>query len=122
MPKDYTKYKLNGELINYKSRLVEAVVTDYIESHKNITLSELEILFAPEIQQETEMWVPEASSAVVCAADKVIEKTYGKRYFKTEIPLADGQKVRICRGWDIWNIGAFIERARKLGYQIEEIK
>lgn len=46
-----------------------------------------------------------------------------RRYFLTEpIILKGGVKVVVCSQWGIANIYKFIERAKKLGYSIEEYK
>lgn len=54
MSKDFSKYSFKDHTYN-KRRLVEAVVKDYLTSHKNITFSELQEVFPPEIQQQTKV-------------------------------------------------------------------
>ena len=118
MPKDFTKYSFNGK-IYCKRQLVKAVVEDYIYSNKGISLEELTNVFPSDIQQETKLKV---ASFDIIRKSKDISDFDNKLDFPDKISLNDGVKIRINGGWDKDNIKAFIECAKKLGYEIEEKK
>jgi phosphosulfolactate synthase (CoM biosynthesis protein A) len=118
MAKDYKKYLFEGN-IHCKRQLVKNVVENYINSHKNVTLEHLEKAFPSKIQQETKLKI--ASFDVIRKASDISDSD-NRHYFKERISLADGTEIRINGGWDKDNIVAFIECARKLGYEIKEIE
>ncbi|MBP3771141.1 MAG: hypothetical protein J6I53_00450 [Treponema sp.] len=118
MAKDCSKYLFKGKLYG-KGRLVEAVVTDYILAHKNITYSELTQIFSADIQQVTKLKV--ASFDVVRETSEISENQ-SRHYFSDEIQLADTKKIRINRGWDKDNIVPFIKKTEELGYKIKKIE
>ena len=118
MAKDFSKYEFNGEKYG-KGRLVEAVVSDYISTHKSITYSELAQIFSADIQKMTKLKV--AAFDVVRETPRIHEID-SRRYFSDEIQLADGKKIRVNRGWDKDNILAFIKKAEKLGYEIKKLE
>jgi hypothetical protein len=113
--KDFSKYLFNGEAYG-KSRLVLAVVKQFVKDHNPETFKELESAFPSSLQ---------GSLGVVKLIDSVSNKYKGaeggvKRYFVKEgeiIHLPSGEQVIICTQWGA-NIEEFIENARKLGYEI----
>ena len=116
--RDYTKYKFNNE--NYlKRQLVLAVVKKYCEDNPNITFDELNKAFPDNLQ---------GSHGVVKLRNYLIDKyqnqkdNYYDRYFDNDpITLANGDIVLVSSQWGVANIDSFIERSKKLGYEIEEL-
>ncbi len=117
MSKDFSKYRFKDHTYN-KRRLVEAVVKDYLNSHKTITFSELQKVFPAEIQQQTKIGI---SSIAVIEKVENIPQWLSKKFFDEEITLSDNTKIQIYGGWDVDNIVPFIKRAIQLGYKIEKI-
>lgn len=114
MAKDFTKYIFSQKKYG-KNQLVKAVVEDYINTHKNISLAELEKAFPQEIQHKT---------GTNFLFDVIREEKYvfeDKRYFSDTIILSDGKVIKICNQWDKDNIPKFIECAKSLGYFISPV-
>jgi hypothetical protein len=117
--KDFSKYMFDGRTYG-KSRLVLAVVKQYVKDHHPTTFEKLELAFPGDIQ---------GSLGVVRLMDSVSDKYKGiggvKRYFVNDdeiIRLESGEKVIVCTQWGT-NIGRFIEHAvDKLDYKIKNIK
>ncbi len=117
MSKDNTKYIFNGNTY-CKRQLVKAIVEDYINHHKDITFSELEEKFPPEIQQNTKIKI--ASYGIIKKTVNIPE-SMTDRFFSNKIKLSDGNIIQIFGGWDKDNIDVFIKHAEKLGYLIKSI-
>ena len=102
-----------------KSRLVLAVINDYIRNHENCTLESLKTIFPKRLQ---------GSLGVVDTfenANEIYRSTKHKRHFIHEcdrIVLNNGQQIVVCTQWGIGNINQFINKAREIGCIIEEIK
>ena len=116
-PKDFSKYLFNGETYG-KSRLVLAVVKQYVEDCHPTAFEDLEKAFPSHLQ---------GSLGVVKLIDSVSDKYKGvggvKRYFVNEdeiIYLPSGERVIVCTQWGV-NIDRFIEHAmNKLDYKIKK--
>ena len=116
--KDFSKYMFGGETYG-KSRLVLAVVKQFVEDHNPETFKELEAAFPSQLQ---------GSLGVVKRMNSVSDKYKGaeggvKRYFIKQdeiIYLPSGEQVIICTQWGA-NIERFIESAKKLGYEIIKV-
>ncbi len=113
--RDKTKYVFRNKILP-KNRLVFAIVSDYIKTHNDLTLQDLQNIFDKSSQ---------GSLQVIEDYDKVVQiKDYTKRYFCAEnelLTLSDGKTVAICTQWGIFNINKFLTIARQLGYEVEEI-
>ena len=116
---DNSKYRFKNK-IYCKCRLVEAVVRDYIFSHKSITFEELKKQFPDKLQFE-HTHIACAKYDVFREIHDIDNKSISDRYFSEEIKLADEKIIRINRGWDKDNILDFIQRASELNYIIEKI-
>lgn len=113
---DYTKYKFEGNIYG-KNRLVLAIVKAYVRDNPTIVYSNLKTIFFDQLQGST--------LGVIATPIEARQKRKDpeRRYFLTEpIILKGGVKVVVCSQWGIANIYKFIERAKKLGYSIEEYK
>jgi hypothetical protein len=112
--KDFSKYKLNGNLFG-KGRLVLEVVKDYVASHSNISYSELEKVFPKWCQGSIDIF-----TTVEMAHTQAERKK--KHFLKPEeiIQLDDAQ-IAVTNQWGITNIPNFIKLSRKLGFTIEQV-
>ena len=116
--KDFSKYMFGGRTYG-KSRLVLAVVKQYVKDHHPTTFEKMELAFPGDIQ---------GSLGVVKLIDSVSDKYKGiggvKRYFVNDdeiIRLESGEKVIVCTQWGA-NIDRFIEHTtRETGYKIEKV-
>ena len=116
--KDFSKYLFEGKTYG-KSRLVLAVLQQYVEDYHPVTFEELEKAFPSTLQ---------GSLGVVKRIEDVSDKYKGnggvKRYFIKEdeiIHLSSGEQVIVCTQWGSSNLEKFIEYAiLGLGYQIEK--
>lgn len=113
--KDFSKYRFDGQIYG-KSRLVLAVVKQYVADYNPHTFEELRQAFPDELQ---------GSFAVVCLVEDVPDKYRGiggvKRYFDEIIRLASGERVLVSTQWGA-NIERFIEQAMfVLGYEIYKV-
>ena len=115
--KDFSKYMFDGRTYG-KSRLVLAVVKQYVKDHHPATFDELEKAFPSSIQ---------GSLGVVRRIEDVSEKYKGnggvKRYFVDDIIiLASGEQVIVCTQFGAPNTEKFVEHViNKLGYAISKI-
>ena len=117
--KDYTKYVLNhvvGPL--GKGRLVHEVIKDYIAKNPGITFDDLQRVFPDSLRTQT---TKKVKNHVVALEEDVDAEDRYARYFKEALPCADGNVV-VSSQWGIGNINNFIERAKELGYSINEVK
>ena len=118
--RDYSKYLFNG--VEYsKSRLVLAVVKQYVNDLKPVDYNSLLEVFPDSLQG--------TNRGVVRLADDVRKTDKGnggkKRYFVEDgdiIRLPSGQNVLVCNQWGIDNISSFIEHvSKRLNYRIQKI-
>jgi hypothetical protein len=119
--RDFSKYSFNGKTYG-KSRLVLAVVQQYVEDHHPATFEELKEAFPDDLQ---------GSFGVVRVFDDVPDKYKGiespvKRYFIKEdeiIRLNSGERVAVCTQWAASNTEKLVKNAmNKLGYEIRRIE
>lgn len=111
--KDLTKY-LYKETKYGKSRLVLAIVKDYVNSHQGIGFDELRKVFPNRIQ---------GSMNVFTTLDES-KKIKGIRHFQNTddvIHLSDSS-IAVCNQWGLKNITAFINHVRELGYDVQSVK
>ena len=112
--KDITKYIFKNSIYG-KSRLVHAVIREYIVANPETSYSELKHIFPPKTQ----------GSIGVFNHFEYVENKYkdkaNKRHFIKDaelIQLSDC-KVAICTEWGVGNINAFIKAAQSINYEIE---
>ena len=95
-----------------KSRLVEAVIKHYCETHDNLTLAGLQMTFPKELQRHMDV--------------VTFNPRDPNRYFKRTVVWVEDKPLYICNQWGrgggIDNTENFITKARELGYQIERIE
>lgn len=111
--KDFSKLFFNGQSYG-KSRLVLAVVQQYVLDHPETSFQELELAFPKHLQ---------GSIGVVNPYHEVLEKYHGKsdaRHFikeKDVVRLSEGDVV-VSTQWGVGNIVAFIQAAVLHGYEV----
>ena len=113
--KDYTRYNFEGD-IYWKNRLVLAVVSAYVRDNPEVTIDLLRSQFPDELQ---------GSYGVIQEAELIkSDLKKSQRFFIKDdeiLELPDEQtKVVVCNQWGIDNIISFIDRAKKLGFEISE--
>jgi hypothetical protein len=114
---DYTRYRFKNN-VYAKNRLVLAIVKDYINNHENCTYESLRTTFFKSLQGSLGVFDTFES------ADEIHRRTGYKRHFLNNneiITLRSGQRIAVCTQWEIENIRQFIDRARDIGYDIEEV-
>lgn len=109
--RDYTHYKFKGIEYTTKNRLVYAVVKEYVASN-NLTFKQIKSIFESNLQ---------GSLGVVCRINDI--KDFKRYYTKPQDVLVshDNIEFAVCNQWGIDNIGKFINKAKELGYDIEEV-
>ncbi|WP_108946912.1 hypothetical protein [Shewanella halifaxensis] len=117
MPKDSTKYQLNGETYG-KGRLVHAVVKQYIQNEKP-TVKQLKNAFPKELQGSIGVFLTEVEIALRAQSSRDNKV----RFFTNseDSLLAGGETIFVCTEWGVGNIGEFIHHARSLAFDIREI-
>lgn len=120
--KDYTSYKFNDNTYK-KSRLVLAVVKQYVKDHKGITAIELAKAFPNKFGLVGRYECTKKLDSLKNDNNKL--KDPEKRYFCKDdevIRLDNGEVVVVCTQWDKKMIDLFIEFVKdNYGYEIEEI-
>lgn len=110
---DYTQYIFEGSKYG-KAKLVLAVVRAYVRDNPKISYHTLKSIFYDDLQ---------GSTGVVATPSEARKKRKDpeKRYYTNyALSLVDGP-VWVCTQWGIENIGKFINKARSLGYRIDEV-
>ncbi len=112
--RNFNKYLYRGHVYG-KSRLVEAVITDYIHEHPDITVDELKKVFPDNLQGSWGCFQPH---------DEAIKRQNGgRKRYRTDTPVdVNGDSIVICDQWSIHNIGNFIAKAKTLGIDIKQYK
>ena len=113
--KDFSKFRFNGNSYN-KGRLVNAVIKKVVEDNPEITFAELERKFPKKIQGSWGVFILKDE------AEKIYKRTNRIRYYiKPEevILLADNILISTTTQWVTESIKAFIEQAKKEGYNVE---
>jgi len=101
--RDYTKYVFKGNKYG-KSRLVLAVISDYLTKHPNLSLTDLKTLFSREKLNQ--------SFEVVELANNAAEK----RFFLNDDDIIkySKKKLAITNQWGKSNIQSFIDFSKKV--------
>lgn len=111
---DYTEYSIEGGQFLGKNKFVYAAVSMYVKQHPNVSFSDLERVFPPELQ---------GSFGVIRTMDYIKEKNYnGRRYFKEpEYVLHSGDNIpfAVSTEWGKGNIDKFVNAVKQLGYHVE---
>lgn len=114
--KDTTKYLFKGRTYG-KSRLVLAVVSDYVNTHREMSFDNLKEIFPDSLQ---------GSLGVFATHDSAIKREDGRRYFTNGdevLVTSDNIQIAVCNQWGAsYNIEKFIKAAKTLGYVIRESK
>lgn len=111
--RDRTKYKFNGKVYG-KRQLVFEVVKQYVKERPSITYGELQDAFPDYLQ---------GALGVIRSAETAGRYSGAeRRYYLLDKDLIElhGERYAICSQWDVKNISAFLNVAKKY-YQIEEI-
>ncbi len=114
---DHTKYRFNGALLG-KGRLVLAVMKQYVADNPGITYSGLEKKFSKTLQGS------KGCFNKVEEANEIYERTltHHNRHFRAPEELIEVQEdvtIAVSNQWGIGNIGAFLENASQLGFDIK---
>jgi hypothetical protein len=114
---DKTKYSFMGNTLG-KSRLVHAIVKEYITQHTGIKYSELSNVFPKSLQGSFGVF-----TTLENALDIFRRYRYKRHFIKEdETILLGSQEIAICSQWGIGNIKNIIQLAReKLGFDIHEV-
>lgn len=117
--RDNTKYRFNGMMFG-KSRLVLAVIKQYVASNPSASFAALEKVFPKSCQRPGTLGV----FATYEDANKIFEQTgYRRHFLKPDhlISLSDST-IAICNQWGIDNINEFIKHAKNCGCEITPTK
>jgi len=110
---DNTRYNFMGNIYG-KSRLVLAIIEDYIQHHNDCTLENLKTIFPKKLQGA--LGVIDTFES----ANEIYKRTKHKRHFlNNKITLRSGQEIVVCTQWGIGNINEFINKAKELGFDIK---
>ena len=111
--RDTTKYSFNGKIRLKQQEMVEAVIRQYLKDNPSSSFEELLKAFPKRLQ---------GTYGCVCKVSDIVAP---ERFRPEHIVLMDGTEIAICsqwgRAWGTGNIPLFLENARELGYEIEEI-
>lgn len=111
--RDYSKYDFNGLKALSKSRLVQAVIKEYVSKNGKATLAKLQEVFKSEQIQKRYGIAQELSAA------KKISGTRERYFMKPEDILKVGnQKVVVCNQWSSETLKPLLAIAKGLGYKI----
>ena len=107
--KDYTKYIFNGQKFG-KSRLVLAVIKDYVEKNPTTTFSQLKAIF-PDSLQSRETFTTETEAK---------QKRDRRNFIEPDelITLAD-ETIAVSTQWGLLNTNPFIEHCRRMNIDIK---
>jgi len=110
--RDTTKYSFKNHQYG-KSKLVLAVVKDYVASNPGVTFENLLKVFPKDLQQ---------GSIGVFNELKAVQRKYenknDKRHYVKDIISLEDCNIVVCTQWGVDNINNFIERAKSNGYTI----
>lgn len=111
--RDRRGYEFNGEVYG-KGPLVLAVIRHHVENNPDINYNKLKSAFPDELLK---------SYGIFKRLDQAQEASKKrKRYFlkETQLVSVGDCKVAVCNQFTSSNIGAFLEKAREMGYEIKE--
>jgi hypothetical protein len=115
--KDYTRYLFDNKESN-KRRLVLAVIKKWISENSPIAFNELLVAF-PQNLHGNNLFVTESE-----ASETVLRQQGKRRHFiepEDIISFSDGTRYAVTNQWGKGNLIKFINHARNLGFQIEEV-
>ena len=116
--KDYSTFIFNGKEFN-KGRLVNEVVREYVDRNPSLSFAQLKEKFPKSLQGSFGVFDK------LSRAQEIYNTTGHKRHFikPTEvINLVDGEIIATSNQWRVKSIKAFIENAKKLGFDIKQKK
>jgi hypothetical protein len=104
--RDKAQYSFEGKSYG-KSRLVHAVIADYVAKHGNTTHDKLKEIF-PDRLQGKHVFVKKQY------ADEIHEKSGSKRHFikDNEVILLSDSPIAVSNQWGIQNIKQFVDHCR----------
>ncbi|MBL0044304.1 MAG: hypothetical protein IPP33_07860 [Flavobacteriales bacterium] len=113
---DQTKYNFRGTSYG-KGKLVLAVMKAYEQDHPGITFGLLEQQFPHRLQGK------ETFTTEIKAQELYQTTGYKRHYLEPEdlVPVSDAVAA-VSSQWGLPNIGRFIEHARLLGFDIQEVR
>jgi len=112
--RDTSKYTFKGKTFA-KSRLVHAVVKDYVDKNPNVTFDDLKKAFPDEWQAGGSKSMNRAVFVRLSEAKKLFnEKGHRRHFFKDEeiIQLSD-EVIAVSNQWGVGNIGGFVDGSNK---------
>lgn len=116
--KDYTRYLFNNEEFN-KRKLVLAIIKKWIAENSPQSFNELTLVF-PQSLRGGKLFVTENE------AQAVSQRENGKRrhFLESEdiISFSDSTRYAVSNQWNKDSLAIFINHARNLGFQIEEME
>lgn len=115
--KDYTQYNFQGNFFN-KRKLVLAVIKKWFSENNPMDIYELLNVFPQEIRKGG-MFVP------VDSAKEIYNRQSIYRHFLGDgeiFVFPDSSQYAVSNQWGKGNIERFISQAKKIGYEIEEVK
>lgn len=114
--KDLTKYKFDGQVFN-KRKLVLAVVLYWIDKNKPDNFENLLIAF-PQETRKSGLFEDYTTAKDIYDKQKIYRHFLGEDEL---IKFADGSVYAISNQWGKGNLEKFINRARELGHEIDEV-
>jgi len=115
--RDATKYGFNNQTFG-KSRLVLAVVQDYVNRNPETSFEELQTVFPKHLQGSMGVFDE------ISDAQEIYERTGHKRHYinpNETIRLSDVE-IAVCTQWGAGNIDKFIDEAESIGYEIDRVE
>jgi len=110
-PKDTSKYLFNGQSYG-KGPLVLEVIKSYIKKYPNVTLGDLLEIFPKGLQGSVGVIETRENAKTIYKDDRHFIKE------RDVIILKSGERIVVSTEWSKYNISYFIEKARKLGFDI----
>ncbi len=111
--RDLTKYWFKDKQLS-KRRLVVEVIKDWVETNKPQNIEELMDVFPQDI-------APNRTFALFSEVNDKNKRRYFTKYKDDRIYFDDGTCYVVSGEWGSYRHKAFVEVARGLGYDIEEV-
>ncbi|MBR6479951.1 MAG: hypothetical protein IKT04_05565 [Clostridia bacterium] len=118
---DKTKYWFEGKKYG-KNRLVLAVVKQFVKDNPDVSAAKLKDVFDSSLQGSLGVIKTEKELRDSYDNEEEAEKRFFSKNKEDTIYTSDGEKCYVCTQWGKANIGAFIERAERLNYEIQVVK
>jgi len=114
--KDYTKYLYKNNEYN-KRKLVYAVIKDWFVNNKPSSFSDLEKAF-PNGLRKSGMYLPYDE-----AVERYEKHQIARHFLEVNevLKFPDGTKYAISNQWGKGNIETFVDHARRMGIEIDEV-